>query len=48
MSVIKKYNDLPSDLDGLSKQVVDCIFQVHQKLGAGYLEKIYEDCLLKK
>ena len=45
MSEMKKYSDLPSDLDILSKQVVDCIFQVHQKLGAGYLEKIYEDCL---
>lgn len=45
MSVLKKYNDLPDDLDVLSKEVVDCFFKVHQKLGAGYLEKIYEDCL---
>jgi GxxExxY protein len=45
MNELRKYNDLSSDLDSLSKQVVDCIFQVHQKLGAGYLEKIYEDCL---
>lgn len=45
MNEMRKYNDLPPDLDNLSKQIVDCIFQVHQKLGAGYLEKIYEDCL---
>jgi GxxExxY protein len=35
---------LPGSLDTLSKDVVDCIFQVHKKIGAGYLEKIYEDC----
>ena len=45
MAVLKKYSDLPDDLDVLSRSVVDCIFQVHQKLGPGYLEKIYEDCL---
>lgn len=45
MSEMRKYNDLSPDLDKLSKQVIDCFFQVHQKLGAGYLEKIYEDCL---
>ena len=45
MSVLKKYNDQPISLDDLSKTVVDCIFKVHRKLGAGYLESIYEDCL---
>ena len=45
MAVLKKYNDLPKTLDELSKEVVDCFFKVHQKLGPGYLEKIYEDCL---
>ncbi len=45
MEALKKYSDLASDLNDLSKRVVDCIFQVHKKLGPGYLEKIYEDCL---
>ncbi len=45
MSTLRKYNDLPADIDVLSKTVVDCFFQVHKELGAGYLEKIYEDCL---
>jgi GxxExxY protein len=45
MAVLQKYNDLPVALDELSKSVVNCIFQVHKKLGPGYLEKIYEDCL---
>src|SRR5690606_29690710 len=37
--------DQPLGLDDLSKEVVDCLFQVHKKIGPGYLEKIYEDCL---
>lgn len=45
MAVLEKYNDVDDALNLLSKQVVDCIFQVHKKVGPGYLEKIYEDCL---
>ena len=45
MTVLRKYNDVAEDIDSLSRQVVDCVFQVHKNLGAGYLEKIYEDCL---
>jgi GxxExxY protein len=45
MSALKKYNDQTQALDNLSKDVVDAIFKVHQKLGAGYLESLYEDCL---
>lgn len=45
MSVLEKYDDMNASVDQLSKQVVDCCFQVHQKIGPGYLEKIYEDCL---
>lgn len=45
MSVLKKYSDLPDDVENLSKDVVDSFFKVHKTLGAGYLEKIYEDCL---
>lgn len=45
MTALRLYNDIPQTLDDLSKVVVDCIFKVHQKIGAGYLESIYEDCL---
>jgi GxxExxY protein len=45
MTVLDKYDDLSGATDLLSRKVVDCIFQVHKNLGAGYLEKIYEDCL---
>ena len=46
MSVLQKYSDMSTDTDKLSKEVVDCIFQVHREIGPGYLEKIYEDCLV--
>jgi GxxExxY protein len=45
MATLRKYSDVPADLNALSEKVVDCIFQVHKNLGAGFLEKIYEDCL---
>lgn len=32
------------DFDPLSKSVVDVAFQIHQKIGSGLLESIYEDC----
>ncbi len=35
-----KYN-----FENLSKDVVDCCFQVHKKLGCGLLEEIYEEPL---
>jgi GxxExxY protein len=40
---LNNYNDLPLNLDNLSKEVVDCAFQVHKKLGPGFLEKNYEE-----
>lgn len=46
MSALNKYNDISFDADALSKIVVDCIYDVHTNLGAGFLEKIYEDCLV--
>jgi GxxExxY protein len=45
MAVLEKYQDLQSDVDNLSKQVVDSIFKVHQAFGPGFLEKVYEECL---
>lgn len=45
MAVLEKYQDVSDDLNALSKTVVDSIFRVHQELGAGFLEKVYEECL---
>jgi GxxExxY protein len=32
--------------DALSKDVVDCAFKIHQTIGTGLLENIYEDCFV--
>jgi len=45
-SVIQKFDDVPDSLNKLSGEVVDCAFQVHSKLGAGYTENIYEEAML--
>jgi GxxExxY protein len=31
--------------ENLGKEIVDCAFKVHNQLGPGLLEKIYETCL---
>jgi GxxExxY protein len=36
---------LPSELEELSKVLVDSAFKVHQTLGPGLLESVYEACL---
>ncbi len=41
-----KYNDISSDINDLSGQVVDCAFQVHKELGAGFLESNYEEAFI--
>lgn len=48
MTALNKYNDLPADLDELSRQVVDSFFSAHKELGPGLLEKIYEDALVSE
>lgn len=41
------HEDIPCkhSFENLSKQVVDCCFQVHQKLGSGLLESLYVEPL---
>ena len=33
-------------LNKLSSQIVDAAFQVHQKLGPGLMERVYQACLV--
>jgi GxxExxY protein len=33
------------DVNFIAKQIVDCAFAVHQELGPGLLENVYEQCL---
>ncbi len=46
MSALKKYNDINQKADALSSVIVDAILEVHKTIGPGFLEKIYEDCLV--
>ena len=48
MTVLAQYNDMPAELDALSRSVVDSIFSVHKVLGPGYLERIYEEALISE
>jgi len=34
------------DLDNLSERVIGCCFEVHKKLGSGFLERVYENALV--
>jgi GxxExxY protein len=33
-------------LDKITEQIIGCCFKVHQTLGAGFLEKVYENALM--
>lgn len=45
-TAMKKYTDVSPDINDLSGKVVDCAFQVHKELGAGFLEVNYEDAFM--
>jgi GxxExxY protein len=38
--------ELPSELNALSERVIGCAIEVHRALGAGLLERLYEDALV--
>ena len=38
------YDKLTDREEFLGKEIVDCVFKVHKKLGPGLLERIYEVC----
>lgn len=33
-------------INDITGEIVDCAFKVHQKMGAGLYEKVYEDCMV--
>jgi GxxExxY protein len=37
--------EIPAEVDGTARQVVDAAFAVHKTLGPGLLESVYEICL---
>jgi GxxExxY protein len=39
------HQEIPKELDGLAKRVVDAAFRVHKVLGPGLLESAYQACL---
>ncbi|MEM6780919.1 MAG: GxxExxY protein [Pseudomonadota bacterium] len=41
-------NSAMSDVDGIAKSLVDCVFTVHKNLGPGLLESAYEACLIEE
>ncbi len=43
MALLKQHSDFPDSLNVLTGEVMDCFYQVHQELGAGYTENIYEE-----
>lgn len=43
--MLRKYQDIPDDLELLSEKAVDAFFHVHKNLGPGYPEKVYESAL---
>jgi GxxExxY protein len=46
MLQMKRHQDLSDDLNNISGQIVECVFQVHKTLGPGFLEINYEDALI--
>ena len=41
----KTYDPIPEYMEKVAKEVVDSAFHVHQELGPGLLEQIYEACM---
>jgi GxxExxY protein len=37
---------LDTETERIATIIVDCAYKVHQRLGAGLLEKVYEQCLI--
>ncbi len=44
MSQKQKYEPISHDLNKIGKEIVDADYKVHNALGPGLLEKVYEIC----
>ena len=42
----RNFEPIPTNLDIIGKQIVDCAFQVHKTMGPGLLENIYEEAFI--
>lgn len=42
--IFKNYRPMPEELNQLGTQIVDAAYHVHNNLGPGLLEKVYEVC----
>jgi len=42
---MKRFKNIPVEVDRIANQVVDSAFKVHKQLGPGLLESVYETCL---
>jgi GxxExxY protein len=40
----RNHSPIPEDVEILARQVIDAAFKVHNNLGPGLLEKVYEAC----
>jgi GxxExxY protein len=40
----RKFVPIPQELETIAKKIVDAAYTVHNKLGPGLLEKVYEVC----
>ncbi|WP_372808424.1 GxxExxY protein [Pontiella sp.] len=40
------YEPLPDELERIGKEIVDSAYRVHQELGPGLLESVYEECMV--
>jgi len=41
---LKRFKAIPTELEAVANKIVDCAYHVHQNLGPGLLESIYESC----
>jgi GxxExxY protein len=48
MTEMKKHSGGTPELNALTGEIVDSIFQVHSHLGPGYFERIYEEALCEE
>jgi GxxExxY protein len=42
---VSRYEPIPPEAERLGKALLDAAFEVHSVLGAGFLERVYEDAM---